>query len=113
MVRSGSVSTGLGAVVAVDGRSGDNGLLDGAAAGAVGDGDDGGLGDGDGVVTVSDGGGVRAVGGVGSDDLGGYWVSNVSKGLMDKPNAAVDGTETICCRAIAHGSACVLEEDIL
>lgn len=67
----GGLGSGLGAAtVADDLRGGGAGLLDGAAGRAV-DGDGGGRGDGDHLITVGDGGGLRAVGGVLRDDLSG------------------------------------------
>jgi len=67
-VGSSAVNTGTAGVAGSDGR-GNNGLGD--RAGAVSDGEGSSLGDGVGLVGVGQGGGRRAVGGVGSHDLSG------------------------------------------
>jgi hypothetical protein len=74
-VGSSAVSMGTAGVAGSDGR-GNDGLGD--RAGAVSDGEGSSLGDGVGLVGVGQGGGRRAVGGVGSHDLSG--VSDIATG---------------------------------
>lgn len=66
-------------------RAGVDGLGDGARA--VGDGQGGGCGDSVGLGAVGDGGGSRAVGGHGSDDLGGVDDGVVGGGLSSGDEA--------------------------
>lgn len=65
----GSSAVGMAAGSAGSDGGGHHGLGD--SAGAVSDGEGGGLGDGVGLAGEGEGSGLRAVGGVGSDDLGG------------------------------------------
>ncbi|MCQ9255619.1 hypothetical protein NQ103_09160 [Vibrio parahaemolyticus] len=66
----------------------------GEGARAVGDGEGGGLGDGVSLVVDNDGGGSRAVGGVGSDDLGGpdNLAANGGGGVLVSGSKADEGS---------------------